>query len=123
MISLYEASDVLRQEREAREEAERKRQNEERRKEECRQRVNEEVDQTLMLGNLSEDYDIAYRIRRYIASVKASGNLDPKTIEWMAWAKATADWYDPTIAREDEFFGERDHRRNADQKKLERKWW
>ncbi|MCP3776362.1 hypothetical protein NLX71_24195 [Paenibacillus sp. MZ04-78.2] len=126
MISFYEASDILRQEREAREAAERKRKEEERRKEEHRQRVNEEVDQTLMLENLSEDYDIACKIRRYIAAVEASGNLDPTPMEWIEWAKAKADWYDPTIAREDEFFGKRDHRKNADQKKLERnsyKWW
>ncbi|MCM3342058.1 hypothetical protein M3650_26390 [Paenibacillus sp. MER TA 81-3] len=123
MISLYEASDILRQEREAREEAERKRQEEERRREERRQRVNEEVDQTLILGNLSEDYDIACKIRRYITAVEASENLDSKTTDWIAWAKAKADWYDPTIAREDEFFGKRDHQRNADQKKLERRWW
>lgn len=123
MISLYEASDILRQEREAREEAERKRQEEERRREERRQRVNEEVDQTLILANLSEDYDVACKIRRYIAAVEASENLDSKTTDWISWAKAKADWYDPTIAREDEFFGKRDHQRNADQKKLERRWW
>jgi hypothetical protein len=123
MISIYEAADILRQEREAREETESKRKEEERRKEERRQRVNEEVDQTLMLGNLSEDYDIACKIRRYINAVEASGNLDSNTMEWIEWAKAKADWYDPTIAREDEFFGKRDHRKNADQKKLERKWW
>ncbi|WP_260866076.1 hypothetical protein [Paenibacillus xylanexedens] len=126
MISFYEASDILRQEREAREAAERKRKEEERRKEEHRQRVNEEVDQTLMLENLSEDYDIACKIRRYIAAVKASGSFDSKKMEWIEWANAKADWYDPTIAREDEFFGKRDHRKNADQKKLERnsyKWW
>lgn len=126
MIAFYEASDMLRQEREAREEAERKRQEEERRKEERRQRFNDEVDQTLMLENLSEDYDIACKIRRYIAAVESSGTLDPKKMEWVEWAKAKADWYDPTIARKDEFFGKRDHNKNADQKKLERygnKWW
>ncbi|GAA0387416.1 hypothetical protein [Paenibacillus motobuensis] len=126
MIALYEASDILRQEREAREEAERKRQEEERRKEERRHRFNAEVDQTLTLENLSEDYDTACKIRRYIAAVEASGNLDPKSMNWVEWAKAKADWYDPTIAREDEFFGKRDHEKNAEQKKLERsgyKWW
>ncbi|MGG4132088.1 hypothetical protein ABEW19_27925 [Paenibacillus illinoisensis] len=123
MISFYQASDILRQEREDREEAERRRKEEEHRKEERRQRVNEEVDQTLILGNLSEDYDIACKIRRYIAAVKRSGNLDPKTLGWIEWANAKADWYDPTIAREDEFFGKRDHRMSTDQKKLERKWW
>lgn len=126
MFAFYEASDILRQEREAREEAERKRQEEERRKEERRQRFNAEVEQTLALENLSEDYDTACKIRRYIAAVEASGNLDPKSMKWVEWAKAKADWYDPTIAREDEFFGKRDHEKNSDQKKLERngyKWW
>ncbi|WP_211344442.1 hypothetical protein [Paenibacillus lentus] len=37
--------------------------------------------------------------------MEASGNLDPKLMKWVEWAKAKADWYDPTIAREDEFFG------------------
>ncbi|MEI2397557.1 hypothetical protein [Paenibacillus phytohabitans] len=126
MIAFYEASNILRQEREVREENVRKRIEEERRKEEHRQRVNEEVDQTLILENLSEDYDIACKMRRYIAAVEASGNLNPKSIEWIKWANAKADWYDPIIAREDELFGRRDHKRNADQKKLERngyKWW
>lgn len=126
MIAFYEASDILRQEREAREEAERKRQEEERRKEERRHRFNAEVDQTLTLENLSEDYDTACKIRRYIAAVEAYGNLDPKSMKWVEWAKAKADWYDPTIAKEDEFFGKRDHEKNAEQKKPERngyKWW
>jgi hypothetical protein len=65
-------------------------------------------------------------MRRYILAVEASGNLDQKTIEWMEWAKAKADWYDPTIARDDEFFGKREHKKDADQKKLEHadySWW
>jgi len=126
MIAFYEASDILRQEREAREEEERKRQEETRRKEERRNRYNAEVDQTLMLENLSEDYDTACKIRRYISAVEASGNLDSQTMEWAEWAKAKADWYDPTIARKDEFFGKREHEKNTTQKKLERtsyKWW
>lgn len=126
MIEIYESFNILRQEREAREEAERKRQEEVRRKEERRDRYNAEVDQTLSLANLSEDYDIACKIRRYIAAVEASGNLDSKALEWIEWAKSKADWYDPTIAREDEVFGKREHNKNTDQKKLERagyKWW
>lgn len=97
MISFYEASDILRQEREAQEEAERKRKEEECRKEDRRQLVNEEIDRTLTLGNLSEDYDIACKIKRYLAVVEASGSLDPKTMEWIEWAKAEADWYDLLI--------------------------
>ena len=47
-------------------------------------------------------------------------------MKWVEWAEAEADWYDPTIAREYEFFEKRDHEKNADQKKLERNgynWW
>lgn len=126
MIELYESSDILRKERELREEAERKRQEEERRKEERRNRYNSEIDQTIALANLSDDYDTACKIRRYISAVEVSGNLDQKMIEWMEWAKAKADWFDPTIAREDEFFRKRDHKKNHDQKKLEHagfRWW
>ena len=119
MIELYVASDVLRKEREAREEAERKRQEEERRKEERRNRYNAEVDRTLVLANLADDYDTACKIRRYISAVEASGNLDQKTMDWVEWAKGKADWYDPTVAREDEFLRKREHKKNADQKELE----
>ncbi|MDF2651688.1 MAG: hypothetical protein K0Q73_7493 [Paenibacillus sp.] len=126
MIALYESYDILRKEREASEEAERKRKEEEQRKEERRNRYNAEVDQTLMLDNLSEDYDTACKIRRYIAAVEASEILDSQTMEWLEWAKAKADWYDPTIAGDDEIFGKRKHSKNAEQKKLEHvgyKWW
>jgi hypothetical protein len=119
MIELYKAAEEIKKDREAREEAERKRQEEERRKEERRKRYNVEVDRTLALTNLAEDYDTACKIRRYIAVVEASGTPDEKTAEWIEWAKAKADWYDPTVAREDEFFGRREHEKSSDQKELE----
>jgi hypothetical protein len=31
-----------------------------------------------------------------------------------------ADWYDPTIAREDEYLGKRDHGKNKDEKDLDK---
>lgn len=31
---------------------------------------------------------------------------------WIDWAKKKADWYDPTIARKDKLFGERNHEEN-----------
>jgi len=125
MIELYEAAEEIKKAHEAREEAERKRQEEERRKEERRKRYNVEVDRTLALTNLAKDYDTACKIRRYIAVVEASGTPDEKTAEWIEWAKAKADWYDPTVAREDEFFGKREHEKGAEKKKLEHKgyWW
>lgn len=52
-------------------------------------------------------------------AAETSGNLDEKSMERIEWAKAKADWYDPTVSREDEFFGKRKHEENAEQKKLE----
>jgi hypothetical protein len=125
MIEIYDAAEALKKAREAREEAERKRQEEERRKEERRKRYNMEVDRTLALTNLSEDYDTACKIRRYIAIVEASESLSPETKEWIEWAKAKADWYDPTVAKEDGFFGKREHEKDAEKKKPQHKgyWW
>lgn len=125
MIEIYEAAEEIRKAREAREEAERKRQEEERRREELRKRYNVEVDRTLALTNLAEDYDTACKIRRYIAVVEAQGEPDEETAKWIEWAKAKADWYDPTVAREDEFFGKREHEKDAEKKKLNHKgyWW
>lgn len=125
MIELYEAAEEIKKAREAREEAERKRQEEERRKEERRKRYNIEVDRTLALTSLAEDYDTACKIRRYITVVEESGTPDEKTTEWIEWAKAKADWYDPTVSGEDAFFGKREHEKAAEKKKLEHKgyWW
>lgn len=125
MIELYEASDAVRKEREAREEAERKRQEETSRQEELKNRYNAEVDRTRILINLAEDYDIACRIRQYILAVKATGSNDEKTRSWIEWANDKADWFDPTIAKDDEIFGKRKHEKDADYKKLEHvyRWW
>lgn len=124
MIELYEASESIKKACEAHEEAERRHQEEIRQNEERRERYNCEVDRTLALVNLAEDYDIASKIRSYIAVLEQAGNHDDKTIEWIEWAKAKADWYDPTIAKEDEFFGRRAHEKDADKKRLEhRSYW
>lgn len=38
--------------------------------------------------------------------------------EWIAWAKAKAGWFDPTVAAKDRFFGRRKHKLKMEQKKL-----
>lgn len=43
-----------------------------------------------------------------------------KTAEWIDWAKKNADWFDQTIARKDELFGEREHEKNYEQKILKK---
>lgn len=126
LIQMYGASNLLRKEREKREEAERKRKEEERLREEYRNNYNDEVDRIIALTNLAEDYDTAYMIRQYISAVETSKVLDEKTLAWIEWAKAKADWFDPIIAREDEVLGIREHKKSSDQKKLKHtgySWW
>lgn len=118
MVTMYEASEEHRQARLDREEAERKRQEEQRRKEEFRKQYNAEVDRTQALVNLAEDYETACKIRSYIAAVEAARPPSAETAEWLAWAKAKADWYDPMVAAKDTYFGKREHEKSYDDKKL-----
>ena len=38
------------------------------------------------------------------------------TPEWIEWAKMKADWYDPSVATEDEYLGKRQHENSAEEK-------
>ena len=82
------------------------------------------MEKTLALTNLAEDYDTACKIRSYIAAVEATGKGEEMK-EWIQWAKDKADWYDPTVAKEDELLGTREHYKDAESKKLKRTtyWW
>lgn len=126
MLELYEAANVLREKRIAKEEAERIRQEAERirreaerqeaiRREERRARYNAEVNLTLALKNSADDYDIACKIRQYIAAVETTQNAN---MEWIKWAKEKADWYDPTISRDDSTLGKRNHEADDAHKEL-----
>ena len=115
LLELYAAAEGLRQQRLAREEAERKRQEDARREEERRKRYKTEVDRTLAMANIADDYDTACKSRRYISAYKVA-HLDEDISEWQEWANAKADWYDPTISREDELLGKRDHAKAKDEK-------
>ena len=100
---------------EAREETERKRVEEERRREENRQRKEQEIRLVKELVNKAEDYRIAKEIREYIQAMIDSGNEDI-TPAWIEWALKKADWYDPSIATEDEYLGKRQHEKSAEEK-------
>lgn len=115
ILELYIAAEYLKQKRLAREEAERIRQEEARKKEEKRKRFNEEVDRTIALENLAEDFDTACKIRAYIEAYKKS-HSDEDVSEWVAWANKKADWYDPTISKEDPLLGTREHEKGKDAK-------
>ncbi len=124
MLAIYEESERLKQARLAQEEAERQRQEQERKREEFRKRYNTEVDRTQALVNCAADYETACRIRSYVSAMERA-QPDQDLSEWASWARSKADWYDPTIAKEDELFGKREH--GIDQEKKEPKhkgyWW
>lgn len=123
LLSLYRESEAVRIEREAREEAKRKAEEEARQKERRRQRYNEEVDRLAVLKSEADDYQMACKIRAYVAAVESKSDLDPSQFEWIAWAKAKADWYDPTMEKADPVFGKRDHSEPDDPEKISSRWW
>lgn len=119
-IALYEESEIVKQERMAREEAEQKREEEARLREDRRKRYNEEIVHMKALFNLSLDYDTACKIRAYVSIVESNAESDVS--EWVDWAKKKADWYDPTIARSDEYFGRREHEKDESCKQLRERY-
>lgn len=124
MLSIYSEAEQVKQARLAREEAERQRQEMEKKREEQRQRYNAEVDRTLALVNCASDYEIACRIRAYVSAMEKV-HADQDLSAWASWARAKADWYDPTIAKEDELLGKREHEKNQESKGPQHKgyWW
>lgn len=121
LVALYEASESVRVERLAREEAERKREEERILKKKKIDRYNEEVEQTLFLLNEAVDFEKAERIRKYVEAATKSENRIKYSDEWIEWAKKKADWFDPTVAVSDEFFGEREHFKNEEAKIIKEK--
>lgn len=117
LLALYMESERVRIEREKREEAQRKAEEEKRQRELRRQRYNDEIDRLDALLNEASDFQIACRIRAYVASVASKPDLSDAEKEWIAWATAKADWYDPTVVAVDPVFGKRDHGENAERKK------
>jgi len=115
LVTLYEKAEENRITREAREDAERKKAEEARLREENRQRKEQEIRLVKELVNKAEDYRIAKEIREYIQAMIESENEDI-TPEWIEWAKKKADWYDPSVATEDEYLGKRQHEKSAEEK-------
>jgi len=69
---------------------------------------------------MSEDYDKACKIRNFVKALERKE--DPDVIEFIKWLKSKADWFDPTIDREDEILGKRNY---GDKKELEdmKRWY
>ena len=76
---------------------------------------------TLSVAEVARKYNLNYG--KLIATCKVeniqamidSGNEDI-TPEWIEWALKKADWYDPSIATEDEYQGKRQHEKSAEEK-------
>ncbi len=122
LIDLYEESENVRINREAREIAARKAEEERKLKERRQEMYNEEVKRVIALENAAEDYALACKIRAYVSAVESQPELDEKTQEWIKWAKEKADWYDPIIAKDDELLGQRNHQQDKEQKSLKKKY-
>ena len=120
LIALYAESEVVRNDRLAREERARIAEEERKQKERVRERYNEEVEKYEALENEAMDYQMANMIRNYVLAVE-SQNKESQNDEWIKWAKAKADWIDPTVSAEDPFFGKRDHSQSSDRKKPSKK--
>ena len=109
LLGLYIGSEIVRIEREKQEAAKRKAEEEARQKELRRQRYNDEIDLLEALKNEVADYQTACEIRAYVSAVESKADLDSEQLEWIAWARAKADWYDPTMQVSDPIFGKRNH--------------
>ncbi len=120
MIAFYEASYAIRLVRLEKEKKERIEEEKRRKAAEIRERYNQEVDYLVGLVNAANDYATACKIRAYVEAVKSSGC---KSADWIEWANAKADWYDPTIGIEDPYFGIRRHYQNPDQKTPKKKYY
>lgn len=121
IIALFEASEGVKQQRLEREEAERKRQEEQRLQEIKRQNYNQEVEKILVLVNEANDFETSQRIRNYVAAAKESMDKDKFSDDWLQWASEKANWFDPTVAKEDPQLGVREHYKNESGKQLEKK--
>jgi hypothetical protein len=121
LIAFFEASNDERIKRLEREERQRKEHEEHLRREAMREAYNLEVRRTQALVNEAADYAVACQIRSYIAGIEQQSNHPNNNPQWLEWAKAKADWYDPTISREDAYLGKRKHDSDSSRKELTEK--
>jgi hypothetical protein len=75
-IEFYEQSEIVRKNRLTREAEQRKEEEEKKRREEHKIRYNEEVEKTIALTNIAQDYNIACKNRSYIDELESKVNMD-----------------------------------------------
>ena len=116
-------SEAVRIAREEREAEQRRKEEEARLRELRRQRKQQEIDRFKALENEAEDFEKACKLRAYIAAVEADPVLSAEKEEWIAWAKAKADWIDPLVSAVDPFFGQRAHAEDEADKRPRLCYW
>jgi len=122
IIELFETSERIRVAREEREREERRREEEAEQRRQRALRQQEELKRVAALENAAMDWHKACIIRRYIDAIEAGlqneahGEKRRRMIEWIAWARDKADWFDPTVAKDDPVLGRRRHTRTEGKK-------
>lgn len=115
IIELFDTSERIRIDREERERKERLRREEAERRYQRALRQEEEMEKVTSLENAAMDWHKATVIRQYIMVVETEFQNEEdeekrsQRLEWISWAREKADWYDPTIAKEDLILGRRRH--------------
>lgn len=76
--------------------------------EEREARFQEEVNKFKQLKENAKRWQKTVEIRNYIQAVETNAiktnTLTPELIKWIKWSNHKADWYNPIIQKEDEFF-------------------
>jgi hypothetical protein len=79
----------------------------ERQKQAIAEREKKELEDFKAMLAKSKRWGEAVILRNYIQEVErqnvGTNRMDQEKLEWIKWAKAKADWYDPFIEREDEW--------------------
>ena len=125
LTQIYKLSEEYRVTRERREEEHRQYLEAERIREEKKKQYEAEIIKTKELLNQVNDYHKACEIRSYIQAVIDHNDLNEEMEKWVKWASEKADWFDPAIAKEDDFFGKREHNKSEEEKDIfyKKRYW
>lgn len=110
VIRLIEYSEVVKQNRIEREIKEKAEAEERERIRILKEKIKIEKEKLADLKDKAKDWKTACMIRDYVYAVENNINKfdNPNEIkEWIKWAYAKADWYDPILRKKDELFGTR----------------
>lgn len=116
IVTIYEHAEESRIETETRREVERIREQEREKKLTYQNLLEEEKNKMKELINLANDYELALKLRSYIKAVEKQGDGNESTLNWIKWAYEKADWIDPVVSKEDDYFGKREHEKENSNK-------